>query len=167
MYFTLFFSSLILFLNPSHSIFTFLSYRFQKAGIHTFQTIVDCVQHNASRLIAFAYVTAVHAHCAVLEYNDWNFHTSHILMAHTPHLLWADSETPTFQAIRIEQGSHRICRAYALFGIFYSDLTQTNAIWLRLYSDIWSKNGEWSLWWWYDISQNLKVYFMRKHENEK
>ena len=27
-----------------------------------------------------------------------------------------------------------------------SDLTQTNAIWLRLYSDIWPKNGEWSLW---------------------
>ena len=41
---------------------------------------------------------------------------------------------------------NEICRKYALFWIFFdSDLTQTNAIWLRLYSDIWTKKADWGL----------------------
>ena len=45
-----------------------------------------------------------------------------------------------------------ICCKYALFGIFYSDLNHTNAIWLRLYSDIWPKK-----WWVEPLLQLLFV----------
>ena len=50
------------------------------------------------------------------------------------------------EGIRTFVAKWDMSRIRAFWYCFDSDLTQTNAIWLRLYSDIWSKNGDWSLW---------------------
>ena len=50
-----------------------------------------------------------------------------------------------------------ICREYALFwSRFYSDFTQINEIWLRLYSDIWAKKWRLGL----CFKLNLVVLFL-------
>ena len=78
--------------------------------------------------------------------------------------------------IRTFVAEQDMSRLHAFLGLFYSDLTQTREIQLRFDSDIWTKNGGWSLcpledlgpfvdflWRWVPFLSDVHLFFRQKN----